>query len=200
MKTEEMLFQMMEKIAKGASKAREPRIMFGDVTGVNPLKVQIGQGEDSYEIDEDFMVVGELCRRKVLKVPTNDNPKHFHTENDMLTNVQGMSPAGPVIFSPAGDELPSPTIPDPDDPSKQIPNPNFPTSPTILSLNHKHTIEPALPEILLRRGVKKGDKVIIIRFEGGSIHYVIEPVRGTLNDENQMDDSGNVQDNDEEQL
>lgn len=198
MSIEELLLQSMTTIANNASVQREPRIVFGEVVGVNPLRVKVSSGSDAYEIDEDFMIVGEMCRRKVLKIPVNGSPKHFHTENDMLIDVIGTSPSGPVVFAPAGGSLPSPTIPDPNDPSKQIPNPNFPTEPSILSLNHKHSIDPALPEILLRRGVKKGDKVIMIRLEGGSIHYVVEPVKGTLNDENNVSD-GDVVDTEEEQ-
>lgn len=185
MKTEEVIVQMMENVAKSASKSREPRMIFGIVTGVNPLTVRIGEGDDAYEIDEDFMIIGELCRRRVLKIPLNDTFKHKHDCEDALGfSISGTAgTAGPVIFtvSPKG------TTPAPP------PGPN-------VDFTHKHEIAPALPEILLHRGVKKDDKVIILRLEGGSIHYVIERVGGSCNDGNSLNNDGTIKNNNEEQL
>ena len=153
MDTAQTLVRIMNETAQKAAKDREPSVCVGTVTGVNPLRVKIG---DAYEIDESFMRIGALCRRNVIKIPTNESVKHLHEINAETENAM----TG-ITFAGSGTLTEPPT-------------------------GHKHNIkiktETALPEILVWRGVRVGDSVLVIRFQGGSLHYIMERLDGVSND------------------
>lgn len=155
-----------------------PDLLFGEVTGTDPVSVRV---DDKFELSEDFLILGGMVKETWINVPEDDDNEHNHTMEEMLTDMQGMSPAGPVVFAPAG-ELPAPFMPDPEDPEKEIPNPNFPKTPSTLSLQHYHTIHNALPKIKLWRGLKVGDKVRMFRVGRGQRYYIFEREEGITND------------------
>ncbi len=187
------LIEIMRKTAKKEAKQHEAGIVYGKVTHVNPLRIMVN---NSYEIGENFMVVSPWCKHTVIKIPTNDVLKHDHEIVSALNDVQGVTSAGPVTFIPANIEIPT-------DPQTGLPDMDKMSEiggGSVLSLNHDHgghTVK-ALPEILLWRGLKVGDMVQIIRFQSGSVHWVIGRVEGMTN-EGQVDSDFNIVGNEEEQ-
>lgn len=184
------LLEEVKRMIWAAIRQSEPRVLFGEVTSDSPLKIKV---KNTYEIDEDFMVLDSRCVETWIKIPTDGSPQHSHTMEKALVNYTATGNMGaPIVFVPAGM---APFVPNPNfDPSKeqtdkdipgsgsnpkQIQNPDIP-NPTMLQLEHAHTINDALEKICLWRGLKKGDKVKIIRI--GSVHFVVERVEGITND------------------
>lgn len=157
----EYLIDTMQAIARRAAREREPSVVIGTVTGVNPLRVRIG---DKYEIDEDYMTIGSLCRRTILKTPTGDVSAHLH-EIKASTELAKAGVKGQATEN---------------------------------ELGHSHDIKietkTALPEFLAWRGLRVDDKVIVIRFEGGSRHYIMERVGGIINDGSDVANDGTIND------
>lgn len=182
MGTAEFIFDMIRGESRKAARNAAPSITIGHVVDVNPLRVRIGD----YEIDEDFMRIASHCRRNVLKIPTNDSSKHTHECGDSLSfTLSGATAAGPVTFTCM-----------PLDPTEIPPEPG----PSV-TFKHNHEIKPALPEILLWRGLRKGDDVLILKFESSSVHYIIERLDKLSNDGSSVDEAENISDpNEEEQL
>lgn len=183
-------------------KQNEPTLCYGVVTAVNPIKIKV---KDSYEVDEAFLILDSRCRHTVVKVPVDGGEKHIHTIDEKTLQYTAIGNLGaPIQFAP----LSAPTKPNPNyDPSlpedpvtnpKEIPDMSKVPNPTILNCSHAHTMQPALPEILLWRGLKVGDKVKILRLTGGSIHYIMERVE-RLDNPGEVDDSGAVKSQDNEE-
>lgn len=185
-----MDFSVIQMIAKGVvenSAACDGQLFTGKVTSANPLKIKLGTEAGSIELDGDDIILTEAVVSKKLYIK-----KHTHGENERLVDVQGTTAAGPVIFAPAG-ELPSPTIPNPDPPPDTIPNPDFPTTPSTLTLKHKHTIETTVVDgwvteyghkldvskddeqicITINRSLEEGDSVIMTRVSHGQQFVVL---------------------------
>ena len=174
-------------------KQNEPTFCYGVVTAVNPIKVKV---KDSYEVDEAFLILDSRCRHTVVKVPVDGGEKHIHKISTALNDTQGVTAVGPVTFVPAGVDIPT-------DPNTGLPDMDAVAElggGTVLTLNHDHggQTHPALPEILLWRGLKVGDNVKILRLTGGSIHYVMERVE-RLDNPGEADDSGTVKPKDDEE-
>lgn len=185
-----MDFSVIQMIAKGVvenSAACDGQLFTGKVTSENPLKIKLGTEAGSIELDGDDIILTEAVVSKKLYIK-----KHTHGENERLVDVQGTTAAGPVIFAPAG-ELPSPTIPNPNPPPDTIPNPDFPTTPSTLTLKHKHTIETTVVDgwvteyghkldvskddeqicITINRSLEEGDSVIMTRVSHGQQFVVL---------------------------
>ena len=155
-------------------KQNEPTFCYGVVTAVNPIKIKV---KDSYEVDEAFLILDSRCRHTVVKVPVDGGEKHIHEIDD---STEETSETGAFEGTIGG----------------------APATGNITLKSHKHAIKintkEALPEILLWRGLKVGDKVKILRLTGGSIHYVMERVE-RLDNPGEVDDSGSVKSQDNEE-
>ena len=190
-----MDYSDIQTIAHGvieASAACDGQLFTGTVTNANPLKITLGEDAGGIELDGDDIILTQAVVSKKLYIK-----KHTHDDDEQLVDVQGTTSAGPVIFAPVG-ELPSPTIPNPDPPPDEIPNPAFPTNPSTLTLHHKHGIMtstldawvteygtklPVDPStynqdgeqtvITINRGLEKGDKVIMTRVSHGQQFIVL---------------------------
>lgn len=190
-----MDYETLQKIAKGvveSSAACDGQLFTGTITNANPLSIKLSEESGGIEIDGDDIILTQSVVSKKIYIK-----KHTHDESEELVNVQGTTAAGPVIFAPVG-QLPSPTKPNPNPPPDEIPNPDFPTSPSILTLHHKHGIKtrtldawcteyghklPVDPEnynpdgeqvcITINRGLEKGDKVIMSRVSHGQQFIVL---------------------------
>ena len=157
----EYIVEMTQNAARAASRDREPAVLIGTVTGVNPLRIRIA---DKYEIDEDFMIIGSLCRRTILKTPTGETSAHLH-EIDDDTEYAAVTVSG--TMGEAAETAPG------------------------HKHSIKIKTKTALPEYLAWRGLRIDDQVIVIRF-GGSMHYVMERVGGITNDGSTAGDNGKV--------
>ena len=163
----EFIIKIVRDISKQAAKSVEASFVVGKVTGVNPLKVRIG---DSYEIDEDFMFVGSLCRRNVIKNPTNESVSHLHKiEATTKSAMTGISCSKGTITD------------------------------TGHTHDIKIETKTALPQMLLWRGVRVGDTVIAMRVQGSSMHYIFDRIGGLSNDGNEVDENGAVNDPEKEE-
>lgn len=195
------LLERIREMIQSLIKQSEPTFCYGLVTAVNPLKIKV---KDSYEIDEEFIILDSRCRHTVVKVPVDGAEKHIHTIDEKTLQFTAIGNLGaPIQFAPMSALKPNPSYnPDlPEDPvtnPKEIPDMSKVPNPTVLDCSHAHTMQPALPEILLWRGLKVGDKVKILRLTGGSIHYVFERVE-RLDNPGTLDDSECVQSQDDEE-
>lgn len=171
------IITLVQNIATRIAKQYAPQLFYGEVKSTEPLKIRI---DDRYEVGEAFLLLDSRCVETRIRIPQDDNYEHTHTMEEMLVDMQAMSPAGPVTFAPAG-EMPPFEIKDPDNPDQMIPNPDLAMLPAVLGLRHAHTINKALEEILLWRGLEKGDKVKVLRIST-NLHYVLERVEGVTND------------------
>ena len=138
------LLATIERIARRLILAREPLCLTGEVVAVNPLKIRV----KNYELSEDNLVLDVRCTEQWIKVPKDGANKHVHTikGKTKLAKTDGV-----LIPGTGGASWTEPK-------------------------GHEHEIEfdsqEALPEICLWRELRVGDKVRIIRLEGGAIHWV----------------------------
>lgn len=96
----------------------------------------------NYELGEEHLVLDVRCTEQWIKIPKNGANKHKH-KIKAKTELAMAGVSGQATENPNG---------------------------------HQHSIEieteEALPEICLWRELRVGDKVRIIRLEGGAIHWV----------------------------
>jgi hypothetical protein len=118
-------------------------VCYGQVTSLDPLRIKIQEVDrESLELGDGFLVLSEFCKDKWIELPKHGgddkgNQSHVHDESEELINVTAVTASGEAVsFSPGG---------------------------TTLTLRHKHTIHDALPKILLWRGLKVGDDVIMLK-------------------------------------
>lgn len=130
--------------------------MVGEVTGVDPLKIKIREG---YEITEEHLILSCLCVETWIRTPKNQQDEYEHL-HEIDADTENATTG--IILNPGTGGA------------------------SMVDTGHKHHIsiktKTALPEICLWRGLKKGDEVIILRFGGGTLHYVLERVGGLTND------------------
>lgn len=155
------LLGLIERIATKIIRAREPVMFEGEVTSVKPLKIRV----NGYELEEEHIVLDVRCTEQWIKVPKDGNNEHTHGCKDALPFIlTGATAAGPVTFTCA-----------PIDPRQPTPEPG-----PKVDFTHKHEIETALPEICLWRELRVGDKVRIIRLEGGAVHWVTQRIENNI--------------------
>lgn len=134
----------IEKIAQRLIKAREPVILEGEVKAIDPIKIKV----NDYEITEEHCIFDIRCTEQWIRVPKAGKYEHLH-EIDAETEL---SKTDGVLTPGTGGAS------------------------WLEETGHKHSIKistkTALPEICLWRGLKEGDKVRIVRLEGGAVHWV----------------------------
>lgn len=104
----------------------------------------------NYELGEDNLVLDVRCTEQWIKVPKDGANKHKH-KISAKTELAMAGVTGQASEAPNG---------------------------------HQHNIEieteDALPEICLWRELRVGDKVRIIRLEGGAIHWVTGRIESNI--------------------
>ena len=151
----------IEKIARSIIKAREPVILEGEVTEESPLKIKI----KDYEITADHCVLDIRCAEQWIRIPKNtkDGYTHIHEieAETELAKTDG------------------------------ILNPGTGGASWMEAQGHQHKIKiqtkAALPEICLWRGLKKGDKVRVIRLEGGAVHWITGRIEDAISNDSEQD-------------
>jgi len=159
------LMEEVRRLIKESIQQAEPRVLYGEVTAADPIKIRV---KDSYEIDEDFMILDSRCKETWIKIPTDGEPEHVHDEDEQLGDITfAFNPgAGGATLSISGDV--------------RLVDPTLSTGNGSIHLKHKHEIKKSLEKICLWRGLQEGDKVKMIRF--GSVHLIVERVEGITND------------------
>ena len=152
------LLTTIERVARRLILAREPLCLTGEVIAVKPLKIRV----KNYELGEEHLVLDVRCTQQWIKVPKDGANKHIHkikgkTKLAKTDGVLTPGSGGASWAEPAG---------------------------------HEHEIEfdsqEALPEICLCWELRIGDKVRIIRLEGGAIHWVTGRIEDNIaNDSDQ---------------
>ena len=112
-----------------------------------------------YELTESNIILDVRCTEQWIKIPKDGANKHRHTIKGK-TKLAKAGVSGQATESPNG---------------------------------HEHEIEfdsqEALPEICLWRALEVGDKVRIIRLEGGAIHWVTGRIEDNIAN-NSKEDGG----------
>lgn len=147
------MMKLVIDVAEKVCKRFDVGFIYGKVTSVDPLKIKV---DDRYEIDKDFIVLSGFCKETIVKIPVDDENEHVHQVKGSTkrTILNGpLDGTGAAITDAAG---------------------------------HIHEIDfdsqKALPDIMLWRGLEKGDIVRMLRFTSASVHYVIERETGVTND------------------
>ena len=159
------LLATIERIAKRLIVAREPLCLTGEVTAVDPLKIRV----KNYELTEEHLVLDVRCTEQWIKIPKDGGNEHLHEiDAETETATTGINATTTATVGPAG-----------------------PATVTIVDSGHKHKIKietkTALPEICLWRKLRKGDKVRIIRLEGGAIHWVTGRIEDNIANDSDED-------------
>lgn len=141
------LLATIERMAKRLILAREPLCLTGEVMAVHPLKIKV----KNYELSEEHLVLDVRCTEQWIKIPKDGANEHFH-EIEAETESASTGISADPKCSACGAPI------------------------KVIDPTHKHAIKintkKALPEICLWRELRVGDKVRIIRLEGGAIHWV----------------------------
>lgn len=153
------LLATIERIAKRLIVAREPLCLTGEVTAVDPLKIRV----KNYELSEEYLVLDVRCTEQWIKIPKDGGNEHLHK----IKGKTKLAKTDGVLTPGSGGA-------------------------SWLELKgHEHEIEfdseTALPEICLWRALKKGDKVRIIRLEGGAIHWVTGRIEDNIANDSDED-------------
>lgn len=78
-----------ERLAQTISNLRgglSSNFLFGVVTGIKPIKIKI---EGLPELKETQIILSDNVKKKKIKIPTNDKPKHKHAVNTLTTTPGG---------------------------------------------------------------------------------------------------------------
>lgn len=162
-----MIMDASRKQALNAIKNNESDLCIGTMSGTSAVTLETG-----YTISGDLLDFTQFCYDCVIDLPYKGGPmrSHVHEVDESLTDMMGVTSAGPVMFVPAG----SPDLPDLD-PTKPISPEDWEKIIAMggetLAQRHTHTVQPALPQIRLWRGVKDGDRVLVLKVN--TRHFVV---------------------------
>lgn len=175
-----MLLEAARNSALGAIKNNESDLCVGTMAGTDGVTL-----EDGYTVSGDLVEFSQFCYDAVIDLPYTDAQlkSHIHEMDESLSDKMAVSPAGPVTFLPAG----TPDIPTPpydEETWKKIQELGGET----LALAHKHTIHQALPQIRLWRGVKDGDRVLVLKVN--TRHFVVLCRLGKVTNEEATEGKG----------
>lgn len=175
-----LLLEAARNNALGAIKNNESDLCIGTMAGTDGVTL-----ENGYTVSGDLVEFSQFCYDQVVDLPYTGAKRasHIHEMDKQLTDMMGISPTGPVTFVPAG----TPGIPNPpydEETWEKIKQMGGET----LGLNHKHTIEPALPQMRLWRGVKDGDRVLVLKVN--TRHFVVLCRLGRVTNEEATEGKG----------
>lgn len=122
-------------------------IFYGTVTGVGPLQITIDQ---KLVLPESFLILSNMVKDHYVDLTVS-----FATENDAFLN-----PTHTHEYV----DTPLPPMP----PSKTMPTTDFNTT-------HKHEIKHKI-KVKQHYALKKGEKVILLRMQGGQKYLVLDRV------------------------
>lgn len=123
-------------------------VFYGTVTGVEPLQITVDQ---KLVLPESFLVLSNMVKDHYVDLTVS-----FQTENDKF-----LVPDHTHTFN---DYL--------TDPQKTSPNQTLMTT---FDTTHKHEIKHKI-KVLQHYGLKKGEKVILLRMQGGQKYLVLDRV------------------------
>lgn len=157
-----MIMGACRKQALNAIQNNISDLSIGTMSGTSGVTLESG-----YTIDGDMLEFSQFCYDQVIDLPYTEAPSasHTHEINDSLNDMTAVSPTGPVTFIPAGVPIPEP--PYDDDTWKKIQQ----MGGEVLAQKHNHTMENALPQIRLWRGVKDGDRVLVLKVN--TRHFIV---------------------------
>lgn len=174
-----LLLEAARNNALGAIKNNESDLCIGTMAGTDGVTL-----ENGYTVSGDLVEFSQFCYDQVIDLPYTKatHTSHIHAINESLTDMMGVSPTGPVTFVPAGIPIPEP--PYDEDTWKKIQE----MGGEVLALHHKHTMENALPQIRLWRGVKDGDRVLVLKVN--TRHFVVLCRLGKVTNEEATEGKG----------
>lgn len=141
-------------IKQSMDSASLTNVMFGTVVSVNPLQINV---EQRFTITEEFLVLTKNVKDYTTTVTANWNTEntnldltHNHTINEFTTNSGGTDNHSHGVNS------------------IQTQNCN-------LNTTHQHSIS-GTKTITIHNALKQGDKVVLIRAQGGQKYVVLDKV------------------------
>ena len=143
------MVQMMQQIAVNAFEASKPTsVVFGTVTKAEPLTILI---EQKMEVDESVLVLTDAVKDHYIDIEVSletieEKTKHKHV-------ISGSTGSGGTESHSHSVQLTS--------------NDN--------STAHKHLVN-GIKKVLVKNGLKEGEKVILLRFSGGQQFLVLSRV------------------------
>lgn len=69
-------------------------LLFGVVTSVSPLKIQV---DNRFEVDEQFLILSALVKETIIHIPTAETSMHSHVIPEHTTDPGGTGPHTHII-------------------------------------------------------------------------------------------------------
>lgn len=134
-------------------------MVMGEVTSVDPLKVQV----ENRELSEVFLIVGALCKETHIYNLNVEKLEHRHKVPKTLTGPQAPGPHTHDISER---------------------NTNDSTcEPSVDEHQRKHIYHDADFDIMLWRGLRVGDKVWMFKLAQGQKYYIMQREEGVIPDD-----------------
>lgn len=76
-------------VQKYLNEMKPTELVYGEVTSDNPLKIKV---DNRFELDETFLILSQNVRETWIKIPEQDDFKHFHIVPVWKTDEGGAPP------------------------------------------------------------------------------------------------------------
>ena len=76
-------------VQKYLNEMKPTELIYGEVTSDNPLKIKV---DNRFELDETFLILSQNVRETWIKIPEQDDFKHFHIVPVWKTDEGGAPP------------------------------------------------------------------------------------------------------------
>lgn len=76
-------------VQKYLNEMKPTELVYGEVTSDSPLKIKV---DNRFELDETFLILGQNVRETWIKIPEQDDFKHFHIVPVWKTDEGGAPP------------------------------------------------------------------------------------------------------------
>lgn len=162
----EQLLNIIKKAAKEAIDESTPsNIIFGTVTSISPLNINV---EQKMDLTSDFLILTKNVVDYTVDVSVN-----WSTENKSLSAEHNHELSGEILINSS-----SSINPNPDNISISINNDvnsSLVVDEQSLDLSHAHDIA-GKKTLTIHNALKDGDKVILIRQQGGQKYVVLDKI------------------------
>lgn len=155
-------------------------LCIGTMSGTNAVTL-----EEGYTVSGSMLSFTQFCYDQVISLPYKDASRasHKHDIYDALHNMMGLTETGSnVVFYP--EEMHSVVQQDPTTAYGTLSGAGM----TKLQLKHDHDESEELPQIRLWRGVKDGDRVLVLKVN--TRHFVVLCRLGAVTNEDDEECKG----------
>ena len=136
-------------------------MVIGEVTSVDPLKVKV----DNRELTESFLIVGALCKETHIYNLNVEKLEHRHRVPQVTIAGGQLDPHSHTINERTTNTYNGADLTDVDE------------------HNRSHIYHDIDFDIMLWRGLEKGDKVYMIKMARGQKYYIMQREEGVIPDD-----------------